>query len=54
MKKMYQWEEYTRIPRKLPKTTWGRSNIQNKKNINNVFSIDKGSINKENLIWGKF
>jgi hypothetical protein len=27
IKKIYQWEEYIRTPKKLLKTGWGRSNI---------------------------
>jgi hypothetical protein len=36
-KKIYQWEEYTRTPRKLPKTGWERSKYTKLKNLTAYF-----------------
>ena len=46
-KYIYQWEEYTRTPSKLPKTGWGRSKYIKLKNLTACFRLIQALLAKK-------
>jgi len=52
-KKIYQWEEYSKMPRKLLKTCWGRSKYTRLKNLIMYFRLIKALLKKKNSISGR-